>query len=152
VSLVANLKSRAGSRPVRFLIVGGWNTVFGVGFFTGFYLVAHGVIGYAAVLTISQVVAILQSHLTQRYLVWRSRGAYFRELARFSVLYIVTYFVNLGLLALGVDYFGFAVLPTQWTITALLIFPTYTFQRVWAFRVETQESVARQPQEEGEES
>ena len=134
MNVTASLKSRAGSRPVRFLIVGGWNTIFGVAFFTVFYLVAGGNLGYAAVLAISQVVAVLQAHATQRFLVWKSRGAYFRELARFSVLYVITYFVNLALLALGVDYLGFRVLPTQWAIAVLLLPPTYAVQRVWAFR------------------
>ena len=133
---------------MRFLVVGGWNTVFGVGFFTGLYLVAKDDLGYAAVLGIAQVVGVLQSHATQRFLVWRSHSAYFRELARFSALYVITYFINLGLLAFGVDYLGFPVLPTQWVIAALLIPLTYTFQRVWAFRVEPPESVAsRQPTE-----
>ena len=133
---------------MRFLVVGGWNTVFGVGFFTGFYLVAGREIGYAAVLGISQVVGVLQSHTTQRFIVWRSHGAYFRELGRFSVLYFVMYFVNLGMLVLGVDYLGFPVLPTQWAITALLVLPTYLFQRIWAFRVEPLESAASQQQAE----
>jgi putative flippase GtrA/SAM-dependent methyltransferase len=144
MSMTTNLKARARSRPVRYLVVGAWNTFFGVAFFTAFYLVVRGSLGYAAVLAIAQVIAVLQSHLTQRYIVWRSRGAYFRELARFSVLYVGTYFVNLGLLALGVDYLGFPVLPTQWTITVLLLFPIYTIQRVWAFRVEPQSTAEPQ--------
>ena len=141
MNVAANLKSRAGWRPVRYLVVGGWNTVFGVVLFTVLYLVAGGNLGYAAVLAIAQVVAVLQAHATQRFIVWRSRGAYFHELGRFSVVYVFTYVANLALLALGVDYFGFPVLPTQWAIALLLIPPTYGVQRVWAFRAGGRESI-----------
>ena len=142
MNVAANLRSRAGSRPVRYLVVGGWNTFFGVAFFTVLYLIAGGDLGYAAVLGIAQVAAVLQAHATQRFFVWRSHGSYFRELIRFSVVYLVIYVVNLALLWLGVDYLGFSVLPTQWAIALLLIPPTYGVQRVWAFRVAPRESTA----------
>jgi len=152
VNVAANLRSRAGSRPVRYLVVGGWNTFFGVAFFTVLYLIAGGDLGYAAVLGIAQVAAVLQAHATQRFFVWRSHGAYFRELIRFSVVYVVTYVINLALLWLGVDYLGFSVLPTQWAIALLLIPPIYGVQRVWAFRVEPRESTASQRAAVGSES
>jgi len=142
VNVAANLRSRAGSRPVRYLVVGGWNTIFGAAFFTVFYLVARGKLGYAAVLGIAQVAAVLQAHATQRFFVWRSHGSYFRELIRFSIVYLVIYVVNLALLWLGVDYLGFSVLPTQWAIALLLIPPTYGVQRVWSFRAAPRESTA----------
>jgi putative flippase GtrA len=122
-------------RPLRYLVVGGWNTVFGVGFFTGLYLAAGHALGYVAVLAVAQVVAVLQAHATQRLIVWRTHGPYVPELLRFSVVYVALYFANLALLALCVDGLGLPVLPSQWTLTAILVLPAYVASRAWAFRL-----------------
>lgn len=121
-------------RPLRYLIIGGWNTVFGLLFFTFLYLVLGKTLGYVAVLTIAQVVAVIQSHLTQRIFVWRSREPYLGELARFSVVYVAVYVANVLLLVLSTDGLGLPVLPSQWVIGGALIVPTYFVQRNWAFR------------------
>jgi len=121
-------------RPLRYLIIGGWNTVFGLVFFTFLYLVLGHTLGYVAVLTIAQVVAVIQSHLTQRLFVWRSHAPYLGELARFSVVYVGVYVANLLLLVLSTDGLGLPVLPSQWVIGGALIVPTYFVQRNWAFR------------------
>ena len=121
-------------KPLRYLIIGGWNTVFGVAFFTFLYLALRHVLGYIAVLTIAQVVAVIQSHLMQRLFVWRSHAPYLGELARFSVVFVGVYVANLLLLALSTDGLGLPVLPSQWVIGGVLIVPTYFVQRGWAFR------------------
>lgn len=121
------------SRPLRYLLVGAWNTVFGVALFTLLYLEFGGALGYAAVLAVAQVVAVLQSHATQRLLVWRSRGHYTSELVRFSLVYAATYGLNVGLLAVAVEALHLPVLPSQWGLTAILLVPAYLAQRGWAF-------------------
>jgi putative flippase GtrA len=125
---------RLRGRPLRYIIVGGWNTVFGVLFFTLLYLAVGTSLGYVLVLAIAQFVAVLQAHLTQRLLVWRSRASYVPELLRFSVIYAVGYLVNVALLALCLHAFHSPVLPTQWCIAAILLAPMYLLQRAWAFR------------------
>lgn len=127
------MRGLVASRPVRYLLVGAWNTVFGVVLFTLLYLAFGHALGYAAVLAVAQVVAVLQAHTTQRLLVWRSRGRYATELVRFSVVYAATYGLNLGLLALAVEALHFPVLPSQYALTAILLVPAYLAQRGWAF-------------------
>src|SRR5207244_2577363 len=107
---------RLAGRPLRYLIVGAWNTLFGLVFFSLLYLLFGTSLGYVAVLTLAMVVAVLQSHATQRRFVWRSRSPYLHELMRFSAVYVGTYVANLILLTLAVDGLDFAVLPTQWAI------------------------------------
>lgn len=123
-----------GRRPLRYLIVGGWNTLFGFAFYTLLYLIFGKQVGYLAVLAIAQVVAVAQSHITQRLLVWRSHAPYLRELARFSTVYIGAFAANLALLPLCVEGLHTPALETQWVIGLALILPTYVVQRAWAFR------------------
>jgi putative flippase GtrA len=129
------VKQRAiESREVRFLLAGGWNTVFGLGVFAFLQLTVGDVIGYPAVLTISTVIAVLQSHLIQRRFVWHSTLPYGTELLRFSSVYVVQYAANLALLALAVEVMELPVVPSQVAITAVLIVSSYVVHRFWTFR------------------
>ena len=127
----------AFKRPARYLIVGAWNTVFGLALFSILYLVLGQEIGYIAVLTVAQIVAVLQSHATQRFFVWKSHAPYRPELLRFSAVYAAAFLANVLLLALAVDAFRLPVLPSQWSIGGALIVLTYFLQRAWTFRQPT---------------
>jgi len=112
----------------RYLIVGLWNTIFGIGVF---YLLLKSLIGadYRLILFLSFVLANLQSHLTQRTLVWRSEEGYFAELARFFVGAIGIFIINLLLLTLLVDFLGYATFESQVFLTLLLTILNYFFQK-----------------------
>jgi putative flippase GtrA len=125
--------NRSG-RPLRFVLDGAWNFLFGLALFTALLYLLRPALGYLGVLTIATVIAVIQSHATQRILVWRSHAPYLPELTRFAALYVGTFLANLALLAVAVDGLGFPVLPSQWVIGVGLLVPTYFFQRAWAFR------------------
>jgi hypothetical protein len=71
----------------KFLLVGFLNTVAGFVIFTVLYMVLKDQISYLAILLITQVLAVMFSHSTQRILVWKSTGSYAFELVRFSGSY-----------------------------------------------------------------
>jgi putative flippase GtrA len=128
--------SRVTSRieqPTRYLLVGGFNTFFGITLFTLLDLTIAQYVGHYVVLTIASVVTVVAAHATQRRLVWLSSGPYFRELARFSSVYVVAYFVNLALLYVAHERFGSPVIPAQLGITAFLAIGTYITHRIWTF-------------------
>ena len=128
------MTERSLRRPARYLVVGAWNTAFGLVLFTILYLALGSRLGYIGVLALAQAVAVIQSHATQRFFVWKSHGPYWPELLRFSLVYATTFTANLLLLAAAVDGLGFPVLPSQWTIGGALIVVTYFVQRGWTFR------------------
>jgi len=121
-------------RATRFAIVGAWNTVFGLALYSGLYIVAGGRIGYVTVLTIAQVIAVIQAHAMQRIVVWRSNGPYLAELMRFASVYAAVYLVNVLLLTFAVSGLGLPALAVQWIIGGALIVATYVVQRGWTFR------------------
>jgi len=120
-------------RRVRYLIVGGINTVFGLSLFAALDLTIAPEVGHYVVLTIAQAVSIVVAHATQRRFAWLSRASYPRELARFSSVYLVAYLINLALLYLAHAQFGAPVIPAQVVITALLVAGTFMVHRVWTF-------------------
>ena len=126
-----------GGTQFRYLVVGGWNTLFGLALFAVLLWLLEDRIGYAWILLICQVVAVIQAHWAQRRFVWRSASPFWPELVRFSMVYVVAYFVNLGLLALCVEVAGWPVLPSQVGVTMLMVVLTYSINRVWTFRSAT---------------
>jgi putative flippase GtrA len=127
----ANLTS---SSQVRYLVVGVWNTLFGLAVFAALWRLLDGVIGYGLVLLVCQVIATVQAHWAQRRFVWLSDGKFWPELGRFSMVYVAAYFANLGLLALCVEVLEWPVLPSQVGVTMLMVVLTYGVNRAWTFR------------------
>ncbi len=120
-------------RRVRYLVVGGLNTLFSLGLFTVLDLTSARYVGHYAVLTINQVITIVTGHATQRRWAWLSSAPYLRELGRFASVYSGAYFANLVLLYTAHSQFGAPVIPAQIVITALLVVGTFMVHRVWTF-------------------
>jgi putative flippase GtrA len=100
------------NKGYRYLLVGIWNSIFGL---SAFYIFSHifGREGHQAALLCSYILAILQTHFTQRNLVWRSNGEYLPELARFSSSYALQYAINAVLLFVSVEQLKFSVIFSQ---------------------------------------
>lgn len=131
-------RDRAGrlisSTQVRYLVVGAWNTLFGLVLFIVLLALLDDDLGYGVILLICQVIAVLQAHSAQRRLVWRSTRSFWPELARFSAVYVVSYVVNLALLTICVEIVGWPVLESQVGLTFVIVAGTYTLNRYWTFR------------------
>ena len=86
--------SRSSGRPVRFylrrreqllyLVVGGWNTLFGYAIWAVLQYLLGDHLHYLVIVLISWPIAVLNAYLGYRYVVFRSRGPIRRELPRFS--------------------------------------------------------------------
>jgi putative flippase GtrA len=66
----------ANRKEVRYVLVGGWNTLFGWAVFVALQLTVGATIGYMAVLVIAQVVSIINAYLCYRWLVFRVQGSW----------------------------------------------------------------------------
>lgn len=82
-------------RPLRFLIVGGINTAFGLAIYPAllFALGPFG-IGYMGALLVAQAVSLAFAYTTQKLWVFRTRGDVVREFARFGSFYLGIYAAN----------------------------------------------------------
>ncbi len=95
----------------RYLLVGGWNTLFGYVVFAGLTYLLTGVVPYAymAAYVLSNVIAITAAYLGYKFFVFRTRGNYLAEYLRFYVVY--------G----GAALLGLALLPIFVTLVAPLV-------------------------------
>ena len=91
---------------MRYVIAGGWNTVFGYGFFCGAYFLLHAHVHYMVIAVFSSVAAITMAYITFKLFVFRTKGNILREYLKFYAVYGVSMLVGLGVLAVCVEWLG----------------------------------------------
>ena len=117
----------------RYLLVGLWNSVFGVGIFL-ILSQSFPKLSDSLVLLIAYVVSIVQAHFMQRKFVWSSKERYFQELVRFSGAYISQFVANLVLLQIFVRFVGINRSVSQVIIVLILTVVMYFVNKNGVFR------------------
>ena len=117
----------------RYLLVGLWNSIFGVGVFLILSL-SLPKLSDSLVLLIAYVVSIVQAHFMQRKFVWSSKERYFQELVRFSGAYISQFVANLVLLQIFVRFVGLNRSVSQVIIVLILTVVMYFVNKNGVFR------------------
>ena len=117
----------------RYLIIGVWNTCFGVG---NFLLISYAFIKLndLLILAISYFFSIIQAHLAQRRYVWKSKSPYLKELFKFSTVYLLQYPINALFLVIFCQKLGTSREFGQSIITVMLILFTFYLNRIFVFR------------------
>ena len=122
-----------GSRHVRYLVVGGWNTLVGYFVFAALVLLLSDTLHYTLLLLIAHVITVLQAFTAHRLLVFRVRGHLFRDLFRFWSVYAWGMAVNIAVLPILVDFLGFKVLVAQALLLGPTVVVTYVLNSRFAF-------------------
>ena len=134
---------RVLGRPVRFcrrrreqllyLIVGGWNTLFGYLIWALLQYLLHDHIYYLVILVIAWFPAVLNAYICYRQFVFHSKGSMWRELPRFSLVYVGT--LALGLIALPIllRVLPFTIYVTQALYTVVVVVASYLSHKYFSF-------------------
>ena len=117
----------------RYLLVGLWNSVFGVGIFL-ILSQSFPKLSDSLILLIAYFVSIVQAHFMQRKFVWSSAERYFQELVRFSGAYISQFVANLVLLQIFVRFVGLNRSISQVIIVLILTVVMYFVNKNGVFR------------------
>lgn len=120
-------------RILRYLAVGVWNTVFGVGLYTLLCLLFDGRY-YLMLAVISNILAITNAFLCYRYIVFRSKGFFWREYFRCYIVYGVGALAGMGLLTLMVEIFDMLPVIANLISTALITAGSYLGHKFFSFR------------------
>lgn len=110
---------------IRYLIAGGYNTVFGFAVFSGLYLLLEHQVHYLFIAVVAQVIGITNSFLVYRYLVFKSRGNIIYEYLRIYVVYGVSFVLGILLLALLVEIAGLHPILAQFFIIIVTVIVSY---------------------------
>jgi putative flippase GtrA len=131
-------------RPARFyfrrreqllyLVVGGWNLVFGYGAWASLQYLLGGYLHYLVVIVLAWPIPVLNAYLGYRYIVFRSRGPVLKELPRFSLVYLAMLLVNLALLPVALRVLPFNIYVIQALFTAVVVVCSYLGHKHFSFR------------------
>ena len=119
-----------------FLIVGGINTMVGLGCFALAHHFWGHAIGYMGSLVVAYAVAILCAFFLHRRFVFRVRGHVLKDLARFTMVNLSVVGINAVLLPLLVEVFHAPVLPAQAIATLVSVCLSFFAHRSFSFRRE----------------
>jgi putative flippase GtrA len=118
----------------RFLLVGGWNTVFGYGIFVVLERTLGQATHYLLALLVAHVIATLVAFLGHRYITFRVKGSFFKDLVRFWSVYAGLLAVNAIMLPLLVEVGGVPVLLAQALFIVVTTLTSYAGHKYFSFR------------------
>jgi putative flippase GtrA len=127
----------AGGLKLRFLMVGGLNTVFGLGIFPLLMWVLRPFhLFYMIPLVMSYPLGIVFSYATNKFITFRTKKNYVAEFGKFSTFYIINFLVNLAVLPICVEWFHLPPIPSQFTFALLGVMLSYLWHSRITFRIQ----------------
>ena len=135
--------SRLSARPARplldderfrFLLVGGWNTVFGYGIFVVLERTLGQATHYLLALLVAHVIATLVAFAGHRWIVFRVKGNILRDLIRFWSVYAGLLVLNVVMLPVLVEIGGVPVLLAQALFIVVTTLTSYVGHKYFSFR------------------
>ena len=128
-------ESSAGAAPrfSRFVIAGVWNTIFGYGVFALLIAWFSDHVHYLFIAVLSNALAISNAYLVHKIMVFKTRGNYLKEYARYWVVYGASGVLGLGLLAVFVSGLGINIFLAQAGVVAIQAILTFTGHRSYSF-------------------
>lgn len=122
---------------LRYLAVGGWNTLAGCAIFALFYFLLADRMHYLAIAVLSHVVAVGNAWISYRRLVFRSRAPLLPEYLRFNVSSLTVLAANIALLWLLVDAAGLHPITSQVFAVVFTVIAGYLIHKRFSFRDRT---------------
>ncbi|NGP07830.1 GtrA family protein [Rhodococcus sp. 14C212] len=122
------------NQAVAFLLVGAFNTALGTAWFIVWQLAVGDTLGYHFAIVAGYASNVLCAFSTYRYLAFRVRGHFLRDLWRFVTVNLSAFLLNLALMTLAVSVFGFPPIPAQIVITAVTATASFFGYRDFSFR------------------
>jgi putative flippase GtrA len=132
IRLVHGLWAR---REIRFLVIGGTNTVLGLGLFASFHALLGDDVPYLALLAPTYAVSIPIAFALQRTFVFDAEGGnWMVDLARYTFVQLSSIGLNALLLVAFVEWLDLPVLLAQTVTIAVIVVVTYFSHLMFSFR------------------
>ena len=117
-----------------FLLVGGFNTVLGTAWFIVWQIAVGDRFGYHFAIVAGYACNVLCAFAMYRYVVFRVRGHFFRDLRRFIAVNLSAFALNVALMTIAVSLLHIPPIPAQIGITAITATASFFGYRDFSFR------------------
>jgi putative flippase GtrA len=122
------------STKVRYLLAGGWNTLFGYLVGLSIYYGLDGMVGVVAVGIMANIVAITMAFVTYKLFVFQTKGNWLSEYLRAYLVYGATAVVGIGLLWILVDGLGVRFWIAQGLVIVITVVVSYLSHSRFTFK------------------
>ena len=119
---------------INYLLVGGWNTVFGYFVFVGLYYWLHNLVHYLLLLVISNILSITNAYIGYKIFVFKTKGNYLKEYLRFYLVYGAAIMLNFILLPITVELLRISPPIAQLLVMWFTIVVSYFGHKYFSFR------------------
>lgn len=118
---------------ILYLVVGGWNTVFGYAVWALLQFLLGEHLHYLVIVVLAWPIAVLNAYLGYRLIVFRSNASILRELPRFSLVYVAGLIIGLLALPVLLNVLPFNIYVVQALLTGAVIIGSYVSHRYYSF-------------------
>ncbi|MCP5196807.1 MAG: GtrA family protein [Gammaproteobacteria bacterium] len=129
------------SQELRFLLVGIYNTFFGLSIFALIYYLFGHSLHYLFVLIISYIISICSAYLLQKYLVFKTKKNYLLEFVRFNIVNFLVLMVNVLILPIFVGWFYINPVLGQAIFTVLTAVVSFLGHKFFSFKSQHHEAI-----------
>lgn len=121
-------------KRLRFLVIGGLNTLVGLSIYPVLYLSLHPVgLGYIQTLVLSQIFCITFSFVTNKFFVFQTKGNLKAEYLKFISFHGLYFLLNLAILPLLVQGLNMSPIIAQTLFSVALIVTSYFWHNLITF-------------------
>lgn len=125
------------SEKIKFLIVGGWNTLFGYLIFIGLYYYFPIKMHYMLILVLSNILSITNAYISYKCLVFKTKGNYLAEYLRFYGVYGSVILLGLAMFPFMVEVLHFHPILAQTIMTIITVCISYFGHKHFSFKPAT---------------
>ena len=125
---------RIKSQEARFVIVGAYNTAFGLALYVVLFGLLEHRFHYMLLLTVNYIVGTLNGFLAYKLLVFRSSAGHLFEYLRFNAVHLAGIVINYIALPVLVEIVRLSPFLAQGIIIAVLIVMSYVLHKHFTFR------------------
>lgn len=118
---------------LRFLLVGGYNAVFGYLLFSILYYIMGNSLHYSVILLISYFIGVFNNFVVFKIFVFNTKGNWLKECISTYVSYAVLYPLNTILLFITIDLYGLSAYIGQGISVIIMPIITYFVLKIFAF-------------------
>lgn len=136
---IRKLRSHPLWQPLIFLLVGGWNTLFGVSLYAVAYFFLKDLVNYFVLLFFCNIVAITNAYIFYKLFVFKTKGDWLDEYFRFYGVYGVAMVLGMGLVALEVRAFHFHPVLANFTATIITVMISFVGHKYFSFAAKSNE-------------
>jgi len=127
-------RAESNAEKIRFFIVGGFNTIIGLGAFAVFQFLSNGALHEVVVLLLAHLVASSIAFVLHRRVVFRVSGQIVVDYVRFQSIYVIPLSINAIVLPLLVRVGGVNVYLAQLLFTVVSVCISYIGHKYFSFR------------------